>query len=352
MKYRYSYFHSALQLLIGYEYPTPFHLYLKSFFRKNKKYGSKDRKIIQNICYDYFRLGLAVNEFPIEVCLNKVMDYYETNEIDFSFEEPIYFKEKLSENFSHFNTSKLFNYRPLSWLKNYNVDHEELSKFTTTDLLDDAFGNKQINLLSAPKHFQIQDLSSQFICSQIALKEGEKFWDVCAASGGKSINLTKRNPNVDFYLSDIRSQILQNARNRFALYQLLMPKMTVFDAIENENLIFNKNVIPDLFFDVILIDAPCTGSGTWFRNPEHFSNFDYDNIQFWNDRQCLILKNTLKFLKPGGTIYYVTCSVFEKENEDVVTYAKEILKLEEINRIYFDGIKHQSDSMFLTAFKK
>ena len=66
MRYYRSRFSSALQLLERYEYPEPFHIAAKNFFKQSKKFGSKDRKSISEICYTYLRMGLTLGHMPVK----------------------------------------------------------------------------------------------------------------------------------------------------------------------------------------------------------------------------------------------------------------------------------------------
>lgn len=353
MKYRYSYVNTAALLIDGYQYPEPFQLYLQKFFRTNKKYGSRDRRTIKELCYSYFRLGNVTQQWSTEEALNIIVDAIENESILSEYISKInYFKAPLCEPFSEINSEKSFGFRPLSWLNNYGVATSQLQDLQPSELVDTAFGGPQIQLSEKPSAYQIQDLSSQFICKKIVLENASKFWDVCSASGGKSIFLKKLFPKTDFYLSDIRPQILDNAEKRWSVFHKNLPKISVFDATSKQPLTFDSSHIPENYFDTILLDVPCTGSGTWFRNPEHFIHFDYEKLEEWTLRQKAIFDGVKKYLKSGGTLYYVTCSVFEAENDQIVDYIIQNSDFKETNRIYFNGLEHQSDSMFFVEFVK
>ena len=66
LKYLRSRYYSAFELLNEYEYPSPFHLVSKQFFKANKKFGSKDRKAIADICFNYFRLGISLQSYSLK----------------------------------------------------------------------------------------------------------------------------------------------------------------------------------------------------------------------------------------------------------------------------------------------
>src|SRR5207253_1776490 len=100
-------------------------------------------------------------------------------------------------------------------------------------------------------------------------------------------------------------------------------------------------------FDGIILDAPCTGSGTWARNPENLSFFSTDAIGGYQERQIRIMEHLYPFLKTGKPLVYITCSVFKGENEDVVSRfaAKHNVEIEE--QKYLEGYRHGAENMFL-----
>ncbi len=249
----------------------------------------------------------------------------------------------LMDAFNHYNHPENQDFRPNNWAKDHTDQEKGILGLP---------GAKEIsfnqNLTNA---IQVQDLSSQFLCSKIIIEENHNVWDVCSGAGGKSINLSSRKKGT-FYLSDIRSTILKNAKSR-------MQKMH-YDANYAEidmggyfdKLMFDNEEVSHGFFDAIIADVPCSGSGTWFRTPEHFMNFDYGSLDQYTNRQKTILENTLPFLKDGGTLYYLTCSVFDQENSRIKQWVLDNFSVSLQNEIMFDGIRHRSDGMYMACFKK
>jgi 16S rRNA (cytosine967-C5)-methyltransferase len=105
-------------------------------------------------------------------------------------------------------------------------------------------------------------------------------------------------------------------------------------------------------FDGILLDAPCSGSGTWGRTPEMLYYFEKYKIENYVKLQKAIGAQVIKYLKPGKPLIYMTCSVFKAENEDVVNYLTENfdLKLEKMELI--KGYESKADSMFVARLTK
>ncbi|HSK14278.1 MAG TPA: hypothetical protein VK907_13750, partial [Phnomibacter sp.] len=114
---------------------------------------------------------------------------------------------------------------------------------------------------------------------------------------------------------------------------------------------FPKELEP-AFADVILVDAPCTGSGTWARTPEQHYFFQPNDLSFFADRQKAICQNVMPGLKAGGYLIYITCAVFSRENNEVVQWLTDQLKLDLIAINVIDGTRRRSDSMFLAMLRK
>ena len=104
-------------------------------------------------------------------------------------------------------------------------------------------------------------------------------------------------------------------------------------------------------FDGILVDAPCTGSGTWGRTPEMLTQFDEEHIQTFVSLQQRIVDSVIRYLKPDGVLMYITCSVFDAENEQLVRYLvdKHGLTVEAAGII--KGYDRKSDSMFAARLR-
>lgn len=245
--------------------------------------------------------------------------------------------------FNHYNHSENQDFRPNNWAK----DHTDQEKgiLGLPGAKEISFNQNLINAI------QVQDLSSQFLCSKIIIEENHNVWDVCSGAGGKSINLSSRKKGT-FYLSDIRSTILKNAKSRMRKMHYDANYAEIDMGGYVDKLMFDNEEVSHGFFDAIIADVPCSGSGTWFRTPEHFMNFDYGSLVQYTNRQKTILENTLPFLKDGGTLYYLTCSVFDQENSGIKQWVLDNFSVSLQNEIMFDGIRHRSDGMYMACFKK
>lgn len=388
--YAHRYLNYANSILERYDGKEPFHLYLKKYFSLNKKHGSRDRKIISSLCYNSFRLGMAVSSeiafierfllatFLIEQKASKILTELkpEWNEMieenllakidlvkDIFNPSGIFpFNDELSNEINRglFNLSfliqpKLFvRIRPgkgkavLAKLEKTNIFFERLNDNCF------AFSNSEkiSNLFLIDEEVVIQDYNSQQtedLLKQEWKKPEEIFllWDCCAASGGKSILAHDLFKGVRLTVSDTRKNILQNLRLRFQ--QAGIVNYTSFIADLAAALPLEKIEKP---FDVIVADVPCSGSGTWARTPEQLLFFAREEINRYAKLQREIVMNAFQYLKSDGYLLYITCSVFKKENEENVVFFIEETGLSLIKSQYLKGYEIQADTLFVALFKK
>jgi 16S rRNA (cytosine967-C5)-methyltransferase len=151
---------------------------------------------------------------------------------------------------------------------------------------------------------RLHDISSQAIVPLLGLQASHAYLDLCAAPGNKAAQALEARPKLAIAcdISEWRLQTVNSVANRIVL-----------DA--SEQLPFDRS------FDRVLIDAPCSGTGTIGRNPEIKWRLKEADLQRQHARQVNILKRAASALSPGGKIVYATCSLEEEENEAVVREA-------------------------------
>ncbi len=169
-------------------------------------------------------------------------------------------------------------------------------------------------------------------------------WDCCAGSGGKSIMLFDLNKNLSITVTDIRKSILINLEKRFKEAGIKKYQSFVADLSS----VNSRRSTPG--YDLIIADVPCSGSGTWSRTPEALFFFSEKEIERFNKLQKDIIGNVIPHLKKDGKLIYITCSVFKKENEEVVDFIRSTyhLKLEEMSIL--KGYDKKADTMFAARF--
>lgn len=148
---------------------------------------------------------------------------------------------------------------------------------------------------------RIQDISAQSVVPHLDLHSGMTFLDLCAAPGNKTAQALEY--GVSAIACDIHIHRLRDMQD------LDCPRVAL-DA--SQPLPFNRK------FDRILIDAPCSGTGTLGRNPEIKWRLEPSDLLHLHRKQVAILKNALHYLKPGGRLVYSTCSLEEEENRLVI----------------------------------
>lgn len=171
-----------------------------------------------------------------------------------------------------------------------------------------------------------------------------RVWDTCAASGGKSILLHdlcyESGQKLTLTLTDIRPSILKNLEIRLKEAGIAGYKKEVLDLLRPAPLPFKTD------FDLVICDVPCSGSGTWARNPENIRYFAKDSIQDYYKRQIGIVSKAWEAVRPGGYFLYMTCSVFQQENEAVSHFIATNSGMELICQKVVQGQVENNVSMF------
>jgi 16S rRNA (cytosine967-C5)-methyltransferase len=172
-------------------------------------------------------------------------------------------------------------------------------------------------------------------------------WDCCAASGGKSVLLNDiLSKKIDLTVSDIRATIILMLHRRFKKAGIKEYKYFIAD-------ITGAGFKPgDLDFDLVICDAPCTGSGTWSRTPEQLCFFKPSAITEYQQLQKKIVSSVLPHVKPNGLFIYITCSVFEKENEAIAELISQNFNCKLLQMQLLKGYDKKADNMFVAVFRK
>ena len=172
--------------------------------------------------------------------------------------------------------------------------------------------------LAATGQIYLQDEASQLVAQTVNIQPGERVLDLCAAPGGKTTLMAQRAANSDplgkrtlIVASDRSPKRLDTILKITASHNLTSLKSLLLDAAQQ--LPFEPGA-----FDRILVDAPCSGTGTLRRNPEIRWRISEQDIHELAAQQKLFLHNAARVLKPGGQLVYSTCSVERDENEAVI----------------------------------
>jgi 16S rRNA (cytosine967-C5)-methyltransferase len=375
-------------IIHAYDGVLPLSHYFKQYFKQHPKLGSRDRRLISEMVYCYFRTAhlLSGNDVSIAqkvqlslvICkskvkglnrvidkelqdllsatFEKVKDYCQTKQI--TFNNIWQFSLRLSEGINCEIWSKHLLAQPKLFIRVAKPEIESVVQVFTQANIDyqqmDALtfslpNTTNLDQLLKPYQYKIQDASSQETSQYFsAMQKGQSCWDCCSGAGGKSLLIAER--DVKLIVSDLRESILSNLKKRFQLYGLPIPASKVISLIDNKDI---EHKMGNQKFDHIVADVPCSGSGTWGRTPEQLLFFKEENLATYAERQKRIVNNVLPYLKAGGLFYYITCSVFYEENESVVNFMLDISNgLEVVSQQLIDGSNIGADSMFITVLKK
>lgn len=200
--------------------------------------------------------------------------------------------------------------------------------------------------LAAEGAIYLQDEASQLVAQTVDLQRGERALDLCAAPGGKTTLIAKRvEDSALIVASDRSAKRLDTVVRTSTLHNLNQIKFLLLDAAQP--LPFEPSV-----FDRILVDAPCSGTGTLRRNPEIRWRISEPDIHELATQQKLFLKHAARVLKPGGQLVYSTCSVEREENEDVIGAFVEShrdFQLQNTSRTW--PHREGTDGFFLASFR-
>lgn len=343
---------------------------LRNFFSANRQCGSKDRRFISEGLYALFRwygwlkrilpsdkpltpiedsgfrlaliISLNLEEFVSSLAYKALCELgnYETHDFPEELcEKAKFLKSIVGDDISvedlvpewflkdNQNLEQLFftalQKRPPVWLRAQRNGLTELiselkAKSLSYETCDKVANSVKIldkaNLVEFKTFrkglFEIQDLASQCLVKVCSVAQGEKWWDVCAGAGGKTLAIADQlKGQGKIIATDKRKNVLQELKKR--------AQRAGFRSIQVANL--PKELKSTESYDGILVDAPCSCTGTWRRNPDARWKSNENICQEWSRVQLQILNEVCSKVKVGGKLVYATCSVSEIENEQVVT---------------------------------
>lgn len=358
---------------------SPASLYLKNYFRQNRSHGSRDRKIITEAFFALLRIGNAFIEKEFlfrhiaasiltssklwqsffqqhcseafllaqaEISKWKADDIFPSDEqIADSIDKEKFIQSHLHEH----DTFIRVNHGCMLPVQAF-LDEEKIP-YSTCNIPNALRILRHTDLLNSALYkagaFEVQDLMSQACMNQVEVCENETWLDACAGSGGKSLALLDRIKqlklhNVTITVRDVRPAIIASARARFAKYRFQNVYFEIADARKSSGV---------ANYDKIIVDAPCSGSGTWARSPEGLKGFTKAQLSEFVLLQSEILSNILKSLKKGGRAYYITCSVYELENGGILASLDTHLYAIE-SATYFKGYDARADTLFMAIIYK
>jgi 16S rRNA (cytosine967-C5)-methyltransferase len=175
---------------------------------------------------------------------------------------------------------------------------------------DGRHPNVQIEPAFQKGWFEVQDEGSQIVAALAAARAPAQVLDYCAGAGGKTLAL---------------SAAMENHGQIFAYDTDKARLAPIFDRLRragsrNVQVVTAEEALGTHLsgMDLVLVDAPCTGSGTWRRRPDAKWRLTDRQLDVRRKEQADILDRASRYVRPGGTLAYVTCSLFREENNDQV----------------------------------
>jgi len=190
------------------------------------------------------------------------------------------------------------------------IQEAKQSELVENCYIADRFTVRLVELAAAGKIY-IQDEASQLVAGVIRAQHGSKILDLCAAPGGKTGILASNNGSARLLAAgDVHPGRINLLRENLTRQHTTNVSIVQYDA---------RRSLPfaDSAFDAVLVDAPCSGTGTIRHNPEIRYSLGHEDFPALAVKQLSILNNASKSLKPGGLLVYSTCSLEPEENESV-----------------------------------
>ena len=351
-----SIYQSVIEILDTYLDEAKINFVLRKWAIKHRFAGSSDRRKIKDIIFDIIRqkkscehvgggfsgrnllIGylklkgtelssvfdnskfgpkeLTIKEQNINVDFSNLSNIYE---LDFpSWLIPILRRSLQSEfnnvvkalrNRSHVqlrvNLKKISRLNAIKKLKKNNIECE-INKLCSTAL----------NVLSGAQHIltspcfengfvELQDAGSQLVSELIEINYNDKVLDMCAGAGGKSLAIScGAEQDATYFAWDVNFDRMKDIDARSKRAGVKIEKVIKLSSKS--------------FYNKIIIDAPCSGSGSWRRDPEGKWRLDEDILENYVKTQKELILKGLKLLAPRGQILYITCSILDIENGKLI----------------------------------
>ena len=161
-------------------------------------------------------------------------------------------------------------------------------------------------------HFSVQDEAAQMVAQMLDPKHGDVVMDMCAAPGGKSLAIAERMNNQGLVIaSDVYKRRVEIADREAERLGINIIQTRTWDATRVDSTMIGKA-------DSVLLDVPCSGLGVIRRKPEIKYKDNEAEVELLPAKQLAILRASANYVKPGGVLMYVTCTINPYENERVV----------------------------------
>ena len=195
-------------------------------------------------------------------------------------------------------------------LNSLNIKYSKLAFSNEAFIIEDQVNLSDLDIVKEGKVY-LQSLSSQIPVLYMDLSQSNDILDMCAAPGGKTSQIASLTLNQKNIMA-CESNKIRSERLKYNL--------SLQGASKANVLVTDARKLDSFFrFDTILLDAPCSGSGTInINNLRDLKSFSLDLVKNSSKTQKELLKKAIEVLKPGHTMVYSTCSILKCENEEVL----------------------------------
>jgi 16S rRNA (cytosine(967)-C(5))-methyltransferase len=367
-----------LELLESYEEGTaPIDYHVSTYFRANKALGSKDRAFIAEEVYRLIRWRDLIDYFgktppswedriewlsefdvqsfidddviPIHTRLSMPSELYQALVRSWGEEQAKEIALVSNEPAPTFIRANLLKTDRDTLFKEFISQGYEVSKGLESETA--ICFHRKCNFFILPEFtegkFEVQDEASQIVAQMVQPKLQQQVLDFCAGSGGKTLAFAPYLKGTgQIFLHDVRLHALYEAKKR--LKRAGIQNAQIVHAKETARLQkLKKNM------DWVLVDAPCTGTGTLRRNPDMKYKFSESMLTRLVSEQKVIFEQALSYVKPGGMIVYATCSILKEENEKQVAHFLATYPIELVGSP-FQSVPAigKKDGFFASTFRK
>lgn len=335
--------HHLLSLLEIYEKESlPLDLIIHRYFKEHKALGSKDRGYIAETIYgivrwkgllDYLCENPVTWEKRLRLFEDPNFNTYKNNPsiplpIRVSFPQALF--ERIVHSYNEQEAIELclvsntpapttIRINPLKTTREFLLQRwqalYEISPCPHSEL--GIIFHKKIHFYSLQEFkdglFEVQDEGSQLLSLLVNPCPGDLILDYCAGSGGKTLAFAHRTQQKgQIFLHDVRPHVLQEARKRLRRAGVQNAQWVIAEDPKLKKL--KKRM------DWVVVDAPCSGTGTMRRNPDMKWQFTEEMLKRLVGQQRTIFEKALSYLKPSGRIMYGTCSILKEENEEQLAH--------------------------------
>jgi 16S rRNA (cytosine967-C5)-methyltransferase len=331
---------------------------LARFFKNRRELGSRDRRFLSEAVFSFFRwlgwsrpLGLTP---PEAAALGWMLDQTDVHPVIAGLAHPGWHPagdrtldqklllltewfpaaadlKKSDLVFPRFETSvqrpagreesfyETLQQRPPTWIRLRSDDFRETLSEAGIPFCGHAQipgavsipAGRSLGALGHGGQYEVQDIASQAVALSAAPESGSDWWDACAGAGGKALHLADLiGPDGKVLATDTRENALRQCKKRARADGISTLRLQPHNLAQDEP--FTKQ------FDGVLVDAPCSGWGTWSRNPDARWRSDPRDPAQKRNLQLRMLDKAAQCVKPGGVLLYAVCTFTREETVEVI----------------------------------